>query len=68
MDLLLGIGAPTWDLLLDSMVYVLFGLTVSGLARGRVNPQTVARHLGPGRFISVIKAASPGESIETPGR
>jgi uncharacterized membrane protein YraQ (UPF0718 family) len=53
----------SWDLLLDSSVYVLFGLVISGLVRSWVNPQTVARHLGQGRFTSVFKAALVGAPL-----
>jgi len=53
----------SWDLLLDSSVYVLCGLIISGLVRAWVNPQTVARHLGPGRFSSVFKAALVGAPL-----
>jgi uncharacterized membrane protein YraQ (UPF0718 family) len=53
----------SWELLLDSSVYVLFGLMISGLVRAWVNPQTVARHLGQGRFSSVFKAALVGAPL-----
>jgi hypothetical protein len=53
----------SWDLLLDSSIYVLFGLIISGLVRAWVNPQTVARHLGQGRFSSVFKAALVGAPL-----
>jgi uncharacterized membrane protein YraQ (UPF0718 family) len=55
--------AKSWDLLLDSSVYVIFGLIISGLVRAWVNPQTVARHLGQGRFSSVFKAALIGAPL-----
>jgi uncharacterized protein len=60
MNIFYEIMEKGWDLLLDSGIYVLFGLGVSGLLRGFVNPQTVARHLGQGRFLSVFKAALLG--------
>jgi uncharacterized membrane protein YraQ (UPF0718 family) len=63
MYLLLEILAKSWDLLLDSSVYILFGLVISGLVRAWVNPQTVARHLGQGRFTSVFKAALVGAPL-----
>ncbi|MBI5585057.1 MAG: SO_0444 family Cu/Zn efflux transporter [Deltaproteobacteria bacterium] len=63
MHFLLEILEKSWDLLLDSSVYVLFGLVISGLVRAWVNPQTVARHLGQGRFTSVFKAALVGAPL-----
>ncbi|MCF8106464.1 MAG: SO_0444 family Cu/Zn efflux transporter [Desulfohalobiaceae bacterium] len=51
------------DLLLESGVYMLFGLLVSGLLRVFLSPGSVARHLGQGRFFSVFKAALLGVPI-----
>ncbi len=47
-------------LLLDASVYILFGLLVGGFIRTFLNPATVARHLGTGRFSSVFKASLLG--------
>jgi hypothetical protein len=63
MSFLLAILTKSGELLLDSSVYVLFGLLISGLVRAWVNPQTVARHLGGGRFASVFKAALVGAPL-----
>jgi len=52
-----------WHLLLESAVYILFGLLVSGLMRVFLNPGSVSRHLGHGRFLSVFKAAILGIPI-----
>jgi uncharacterized membrane protein YraQ (UPF0718 family) len=49
--------------LLDASVYILFGLLVSGLLRVFLNPNSVIRHLGQGRFSSVFKAAFLGIPI-----
>ena len=51
------------DLLLESSVYILFGLLVSGLLRVFLSPNSVAHHLGRGRFTSVFKAALLGIPI-----
>lgn len=51
------------DLLLESGVYMLLGLLVSGLLRVFLSPGSVARHLGQGRFYSVFKAALLGVPI-----
>jgi hypothetical protein len=53
----------SWNLLVDASVYILFGLLVAGLLRVFLNPNSVARHLGQGRFKSVIKAAFFGIPI-----
>lgn len=53
----------SWHLLLESSVYVLFGLLVSGFLRIFLNPNAVSRHLGQGRFKPVIKAAFLGIPI-----
>ncbi len=50
----------TWELLAESAVYVLFGLIVAGLLKAFLSPGMVARHLGTGRFSSVLKAALLG--------
>jgi uncharacterized membrane protein YraQ (UPF0718 family) len=63
MQLLVDIGAASWELLLASSPYILFGLIVSGLFRSLLNPESVARHLGRGRFSSVFKAALLGIPI-----
>jgi uncharacterized membrane protein YraQ (UPF0718 family) len=54
------IWAACLHLLLDASVYILFGLVVAGLIRVFLNPATVARHLGTGRFSSVFKASLVG--------
>jgi uncharacterized membrane protein YraQ (UPF0718 family) len=53
----------SWNLLLEASVYILFGLLVSGLLRVFLNPNSVNRHLGRGRFSSVFKAAFLGIPI-----
>jgi len=55
--------STSWNLLLDASVYILFGLIVSGLLRVFLNPNTVVKHLGRGRFASVFKAAFLGIPI-----
>jgi uncharacterized membrane protein YraQ (UPF0718 family) len=55
--------SESWHLLLDASIYILFGLVVSGLLRVFLNPNSVVRHLGRGRFSSVFKAAFIGIPI-----
>ncbi len=57
------IFAEAWHLLVESSIYILFGLVVSGLLRVFLNPGTVAKHLGKGRYRSVFKAAFWGIPI-----
>jgi uncharacterized membrane protein YraQ (UPF0718 family) len=50
-------------LLVESSIYVIFGLLMSGMLRVFLSPNTVAIHLGRGRFRSVVKAALLGIPI-----
>jgi hypothetical protein len=63
LNWIISLFLETWHLLLDASVYILFGLLVSGLLRVFLSPQTVAHHLGRGRFASVFKAALIGIPI-----
>ncbi|MCX5871580.1 MAG: SO_0444 family Cu/Zn efflux transporter [Deltaproteobacteria bacterium] len=58
--LISAVVAASWSLLLDSSIYILFGILISGLLKMVLNPATVVKHLGSGRFSSVIKAAFLG--------
>jgi uncharacterized protein len=49
-----------WHILVDSSFYILLGITIAGLLRVVLNPNTVLHHLGRGRYSSVIKAALLG--------
>ena len=53
----IDIAAAAWGILLDSSIYILFGIVVAGLVKVVLNPGTVASHLGRGRFRPVVKAA-----------
>ncbi len=63
MNFIVNILYTAWHLLIQASVYVLFGLLVSGLLRVFLSPNSVARHLGHGRFLPVIKAALLGIPI-----
>lgn len=54
---LLNIAKESWSLLLESSIYILFGLFVSGVMSCFIDAAYVARHLGESRFLSIIKAA-----------
>ena len=57
---MVNVLTASWDLLIDSSVYIIFGLIVAGLLRIFLNPGSVAKHLGQGRFVSVLKASILG--------
>ena len=63
MTFFLNTILESWHLLEEASVYVLFGILVAGLMRVFLNPESVAHHLGRGRFASVFKAALLGIPI-----
>jgi uncharacterized membrane protein YraQ (UPF0718 family) len=63
MEFVMKVLSESRHLLLDAAVYILFGLLVSGLFRVFLNPHSIARQLGRGRFSSVFKAALLGVPI-----
>ncbi len=54
------LGMEIWSILLDSSLYILIGITIAGLLKVVLNPNTILNHLGKGRFLSVVKAAMFG--------
>lgn len=62
-NMICSVLRESWHLLLESSVYILFGLTISGLLRVFLSPNAVSRHLGKGRYKSVFKAAFLGIPI-----
>ncbi len=59
-QILIKILQEIWNILLDSSFYILMGITIAGFLRVILNPNTVLKHLGRGRYSSVIKAALLG--------
>ena len=57
MEILLAIGLESYEILLDSSIYILGGILLAGLLKVVLQPQFITNHLGKGRFSSVIKAA-----------
>ena len=51
------------DLFLDASPYILFGLLIGGILKVFLSADYVAKHLGKGRFLSVIKASLFGIPI-----
>lgn len=60
MSILQQVFSNAWHLLVDSSAYVVFGVLVGGLIKVLLSPGFVARHLGGGRFSSVVKASLLG--------
>lgn len=63
LNFIVNVLITSWDLLVDSSVYIVLGLIVAGLLRVFLNPGSVAKHLGQGRFVSVLKASILGIPI-----
>ncbi len=57
INLIAGIFRESWSILLDSSVYILFGILIAGMLNVTLNPAFIINHLGEGRFSSVLKAA-----------
>ncbi len=63
IDFITAVFQASWELLVQSAPYMIFGLVVGGLLKVFLSADYVARHLGSGRFSSVIKAALLGIPI-----
>jgi len=60
LEIVLQLFNQVWQILLDSSFYILMGITIAGLLRVILNPNTVLHHLGRSRYGSVVKAALLG--------
>ncbi len=60
MEFVLSIFKEAWALLLESSIYIIFGILIGGILKIFLNPESISRHLGEGRFRSVFKAAIMG--------
>ncbi len=60
MELVLEMLRQSWEVLREASVYMIFGLVVGGLVTMFLQPESVARHLGKGRFLPVLKATLLG--------
>lgn len=63
MEIIISVLQESWHLLLESSVYILFGMLVGGLLKVFLSPSFVVDHLGKGTFSSVVKAALFGIPI-----
>ena len=57
IDIIATILRESWSILLDSSVYILFGIVIAGMLNVVLNPVFIMNHMGEGRFSSVVKAA-----------
>lgn len=56
-SLFLHIIIESWDMLLESSAYILFGIAFGGLLKVFMPADFIVKHLGQGKFLPVIKAA-----------
>lgn len=56
-DMIVQYAWAVWDILLEASPYVLLGFFVAGLLKGFLPEDLVARHLGQGRILPVLKAS-----------
>lgn len=59
-DFLIQVLYSSWDVLLDSSPFIIFGFLVAGLLKAFVPNDMISRHLGGGRFSSVVKSSLVG--------
>ncbi len=57
MSAVTAIFIEMWEILLDSSLYIIFGIMVAGCIKVFINQQFISRHLRDGRYRSVIKAS-----------
>ncbi len=63
MEVIIGILRESWDILMESSIYILFGFFVAGLLYIFVSPEKIAKYLGRGKIRSVIYASFWGIPI-----
>ncbi len=56
-SLLLRVLLESWDMLLEASPYILFGIAFGGLIKVFMPADFIAKHLGKGKFLPVVKAA-----------
>ncbi len=57
VDIINEILNASWEILLDSSVYILGGILIAGILKVVLSPELIVNHLGKGRYTSVVKAA-----------
>ena len=57
MEIVIEIVNASWEILLDSSVYILGGILIAGILKIMISPELIVKHLGKGKYSSVAKAA-----------
>ncbi len=60
VNIIKSIIASSWDVLVNSSAFIIFGFTIAGLLKAFLPQDFVSRHLGKGKYLSVIKASAIG--------
>jgi len=63
MEIVIEILATSWEVFREAALYILLGLSVAGLMRVYITPESVARYFRRGRFKSVLYASLLGVPI-----
>ncbi|WP_432737657.1 SO_0444 family Cu/Zn efflux transporter [Maridesulfovibrio sp. FT414] len=63
MDIIIKIAHESWEVLLESAPFMLFGFFVAGLLKAFVGPEFISRNLGSGKVSDVFKASILGVPI-----
>lgn len=62
-ETVIKILSASWDILLESSIFVLFGFFIAGMLKAFIPDDFIKRHLGKGRASSVLKASLFGIPI-----
>lgn len=57
VEVVLEIVNASWEILLDSSVYILGGILIAGILKICISPELIVKHLGQGKYSSVAKAS-----------
>lgn len=63
IDILTGIIFESWDVLLQSAPFMLFGFFIAGLLKAFVGPEFISKNLGSGKTSDIFKASLLGVPI-----
>ncbi len=63
IELIINVLNASWEILLESSVYILFGFFVAGLLKAFLPNDLVSKHLGKGKFSNILKASAIGVPI-----
>jgi len=63
MEIIIEILAASWQVFREAALYILLGLSVAGLMRVYITPESVGHYFRRGRFKSVLYASLLGVPI-----